>query len=103
LEDAAAMSRSSVLVRLGPLLSVLVLLCLVCPVSAQYLKKINRNNFNQIEQGMTLQQVQKIIGAPGAEQANDGFSVTWIWGSRTKNIRVRFISNRAVGKYETGI
>jgi hypothetical protein len=97
------MSRSSMLVRLGQLLSVLVLLCLVCPAGAEDLKKVNRKNFNQIQEGMTLQQVQKIIGAKGAQQASDGASITWIWGSRTKNIRVKFINNMAVGKYETGI
>ncbi len=66
------MSVSSLL-RLGQT-AMLAVLCLAVAACAN--QKINQDNYNKIQRGMTLKEVEDLFGAPGTkEEGGDGSGV----------------------------
>jgi hypothetical protein len=61
-----------------------LLLALCLAVSACANKKINKDNFDKITNGMTLQEVREILGEAGTKQAGD--AAAGVAGQFTVNI-----------------
>lgn len=66
-----------------------------------FVSKVNENNFEKIEAGMTLQQVINILGKPSHLEAiianNDALTLA-IWRQPNSLIMLKFIANRVAMK-----
>ena len=90
-------------VRMLSVLLGLSLFALACdnPASPQQNKKpqetVTEEMFDKIKLGMTLEQVNEIIGFPGEDTKEAGTSFkTYVWGSGlTKHIQAEFFENKA--------
>ncbi len=72
--------------------------------------KITRSHYDQIQDGMTLSQVESILGT-GKEEAGVGGAIGKIagsakvmrWGDDQKWITVTFVNDKVVAKAEKGL
>jgi len=64
--------------------------------------KVNQENYEQIRVGMNYESVVAILGKPNACDSVANVS-SCVWGNVSKNIKVRFISERAVAVSAQGI
>ncbi len=72
--------------------------------------KITQSNYDKIENGMTVSQVEEILGT-GAEEAGVGGAIGKIaasgkvmtWGDEKKSITVTFANDKVVAKMQKGL
>lgn len=64
--------------------------------------KVTQENYEQIRVGMQYDAVVEILGKPNACDSVANVS-SCVWGNVSKNIKVRFINERAVGISALGI
>jgi len=111
------MMRASALVRLGGL-AVLLALCLA--VAGCGKSKITKENFDKIDNGMSLHEVEAILGE-GSSQGGDGAvvaaqvgvdvtggapppsTVDYLWEKGKKSITVTFRQGKVVAKKNVGL
>ncbi len=94
------MSRKAVGIALLGLMLVVVCGC----------TKITRSNYDKIENGMTLSQVEKILGS-GTEKAGVGGAIgnlagsgkVMTWGDEKKSITVTFVNDKVIAKAQQGL
>src|SRR3954468_17918410 len=110
------MSRSGMLLRSGPALAAVALLCLAvtslaAPKPAAAKGKghgASRQSFLMITEGMSLKDVQRIIGPDGKERGEAlnptyGNVTIWMWGNEKNSIRVHLSNGKVIAKYEVGL
>jgi outer membrane protein assembly factor BamE (lipoprotein component of BamABCDE complex) len=95
-----------VFVVFGPMLGlviVAVLMVFVClgwfaiaPESTVYAKGFSEEAFTQVKVGMTVKEVEGLLGEPMGILATDGTKWTWIDGGRDPNWKERVFSSDAV-------
>jgi hypothetical protein len=111
------MFTSSPIARLGWVVLVLML-CLVLPACGK--KKVTKANFDQIQNDMTLAEVEKVLGA-GTKQEGDGSTMaaqfgvaltpapstrtgeTYQWESGNKTITIFFNNGKVASKTQSGL
>jgi hypothetical protein len=89
-------------------------------VSACGSKKVTRANYDKIIPGMTLQEVEAILGK-GSKEGGDGSNVaaqfgvdvggtapaqsgeTYVWESGSKSITITFVNGKTATKKESGL
>jgi hypothetical protein len=87
--------------------------CLTAATLGGCASKVTKSNYDQVKPGMTLAQVEEILGK-GAEQAGIGGAlgtlagsvkiVCWTEGQKSpKKITVTFVNDKVVAKMETGL
>lgn len=99
---------------------VLVALPLLAILGVGCAGKLSMENYNKVTNGMTLQEVEAILG-PGTEQASTGVSVpgqsvagvtvpgvsvsgkTMTWKKGSKMITVSLVNDKVVGKAQVGL
>ncbi|UCD30609.1 MAG: DUF3862 domain-containing protein [Planctomycetota bacterium] len=72
--------------------------------------KVTQENYDKISTGMTLDEVQKILGK-GTEKSGVGGAIgdlsasakTITWGSEEKNITITFANDKVVTKTQKGL
>jgi hypothetical protein len=87
----------------------LLLIGLVVPVLAGC-SKVNKENYDKIETGMTFKDVEGILGE-GTEKAGIGGAIGEIagsgkvvtWGDEKKSITVTFANDKVVAKAQKGL
>jgi hypothetical protein len=114
------MLRSSRLPRPGPAVLLLVC-CLAVPACAK--GKLTKANYEKIQTGMTLQQVEELLGPGTKDEGGDGSGVaaqfgvdvsggagparksgdTYVWESGTTTITVDFQNGKVTGKHSKGL
>lgn len=72
--------------------------------------KVNQSNYDKIENGMTVSQVEAILGkgtekagAAGAIGALTGSGKVLTWGDDKKSITVTFVNDKVVAKAAQGL
>jgi hypothetical protein len=83
-------------------------MCLLMLVSG--CARISRENYEKIETGMTLSQVESILGM-GTEESGAGGAIGDIgasakvvrWGDENRSITVTFVNNQVVAKAQQGL
>jgi hypothetical protein len=106
------------------LIAVVLVGCLLLPACAN--KKVTKANFDQIKEGMTLADVEAILGKGEKESGGDGGGVaaqagvavggvesmgsrpnsdasTFVWESRDKKITVYFFQGKMRNKTQSGL
>ncbi|HTU91223.1 MAG TPA: hypothetical protein VMF69_14180 [Gemmataceae bacterium] len=96
-----------------------VLILLVCLLLPACKSKVNKANFDKVKDGMTLEEVEKILGK-GSKETGDGSNVAaqfgvalpaapisgggdvYTWESGDNTIRLTFRSGKLVHKQATG-
>ncbi|MGQ4656952.1 DUF3862 domain-containing protein [Aeromonas enteropelogenes] len=64
--------------------------------------KLNRDNCDKLKMGMTYAQASEILGK--AERCDDALGTTsCVWGGEGKNIKIRFIADKATFFSSEGI
>jgi hypothetical protein len=109
--------------RRSCLVALLLVSCLLLPACAN--KKVTKANFDQIKEGMTLADVEKILGK-GEKESGDGSGVaaqagvavggvesmasrpnpdnsTYVWESGDKKITVYFFQDKVRNKTQAGL
>jgi hypothetical protein len=99
-----------------PRIVLILLICLLLPACKS---KVNKANFDKVKEGMTLEEVQKILGK-GEKETGDGSNVAaqfgvaipsapmsgggdvYVWESNTSTIRLTFRGGKLVHKQATG-
>ena len=106
------MSRLAMLVRLAAVLAV----CLLIPACKT---KVTKANYDKITDGMSLEEVEKILGK-GTKETGDGTNVaaqfgvhvesapkgkgdTYTWESGTKSITITFVNDKVTHKTSSGL
>lgn len=92
----------------GKLIGVAVLALLVVALSG--CGKVTKANYDKIETGMTLNQVEDILGK-GTEEAGIGGAIGNVagsakvmkWGDEQKSITVTFANDKVVAKLQKGL
>jgi hypothetical protein len=97
----------------------LLALCLLLPACGK--SKVNKANYDRITTGMTLQEVEGILGKGTKEEGGDGTNVaaqfgvhiesapssrsgeTYTWEKGSKKITVYFLSGKVTNKREEGL
>lgn len=97
-------------------LLVILLVCLLLPACKS---KVNKTNYDKVKEGMSLEEVEKILGK-GEKEMGDGSNVAgqfgvalpaaptagggdvYTWESGDKTIRLTFRSGKLVHKQATG-
>jgi len=68
--------------------------------------KVTKSNYDKVTTGMTVQQVQGILGT-GQEQAGGGIGnltgKVMVWKSGDKKITVTFVNDKVTAKAESGL
>ncbi len=72
--------------------------------------KVTRSNYDKIENGMTVSQVENILGT-GTEKAGIGGAIgnlagsgkVMTWGDDKKSITITFVNDKVVAKAEQGL
>ena len=90
-------------------LTVLVLVALLLPTVAGC-RKVTKGNYDKIENGMSLAEVEKILG-PGAEQAGAagtfgeiaGAGKVMSWEDGEQTITVTFVNDKVTAKSSKGL
>jgi hypothetical protein len=102
---------------------IVLVVCLVIPACGN--PKITKANYEKIQMGMTLQQVEEILGKGEKEEGGDGSNVagqfgvdvggglnlsarpnpgeSYKWETGTKTITVYFLSGRVTNKVPKGL
>jgi hypothetical protein len=82
-----------------------VALALALPVVLAGCSKVDRGHYDQVQTGMTLEQVKKIMGDPdetrsgGVDVLGIGATATTLtWKSGDKSITVTFVNDKVVAK-----
>jgi hypothetical protein len=96
----------------------LLVVCLAVPACGK--SKITRANYDQIKDGMTLQQVEALLG-PGTKEEGDGSGVaaqfgvdvpqaersraveTYVWERGGKSITVYIVNGKVTNKKASGL
>jgi hypothetical protein len=68
--------------------------------------KVSRKNFDKVSEGMSLAQVEKILGneeSGGPSSTMAGASEVLTWQEKDKSISVGFKDDRVMGKAATGL
>ncbi len=80
-------------------------LALSLPVVLAGCSKMNREHYDQVQTGMTLDQVKKILGEPDETKSGGvnvlgvgGSATTMTWKSGDKSITVTFVNDKVVAK-----
>ncbi len=93
-------------VRLGGLIAVLVLVAWVASAAGRD-KGTAKTEYERIEAGMTLVQVEELLGGKGEqrviEKVPQGTRTVQEWKRGTKAIAVEFLNGIVIGKAEKGI
>ncbi|HHQ4689386.1 MULTISPECIES: lipoprotein [Aeromonas] len=64
--------------------------------------KLNRENYDQLKMGMSYAEASAILGK--AERCDDALGTTsCLWGGEGKNIKIRFIADKATFFSSEGI
>ncbi|HEY7326458.1 MAG TPA: hypothetical protein VH592_02385 [Gemmataceae bacterium] len=95
---------------------VVLLMCLLLPACQS---KVNKANFDKVKEGMTLEEVEKVLGK-GSKETGDGSNVAgqfgvaipsaptsgsgdvYTWESNSSTIRLTFRDGKLVHKSATG-
>jgi hypothetical protein len=72
--------------------------------------KVSKENYDKVEAGMTLSQVEKMLGK-GTEKAGVGGAVgnlvgsgrVMTWGDEKRSITITFVNDKVVTKVENGL
>jgi hypothetical protein len=94
-------------VRFGWVVAILALACLVAPVAADY--NLTKKAYEKIDPGLTVEEVQKILGGKGEERAElntKGAEFTiWEWKEKGVDrwIRVEFKNGKVIAKAEKAL
>jgi hypothetical protein len=96
-----------------------VLILLVCLLLPSCQSKVNKANFDKVKEGMSLEEVEKILGK-GSKETGDGSNVAgqfgvaipsvptsgggdvYTWESTSNTIRLTFRDGKLVHKQATG-
>jgi len=99
--------------------SCFVLILLICLLLPACQSKVNKANYDKVKEGMTLEEVEKILGK-GSKETGDGSNVAgqfgvaipsaptagggdvYTWESNTNTIRLTFRDGKLVHKQATG-
>ena len=97
-------------------LALILLICLLLPACQS---KVNKANFDRVKEGMTLEEVEKVLGK-GSKETGDGSNVAgqfgvaipsaptsgggdvYTWESTSSSIRLTFRDGKLVHKQATG-
>ena len=116
------MSRASTLRRLGRA-AVVLALCLVIPACGN--RKVTKANFDKITNGMTLQEVEGILGKGTKDEGGDASVIpakvgvaldgigadqrvksrveTYVWQKGDKTIKVQVLEGKVTNKVQEGL
>jgi hypothetical protein len=111
--DTSAMGRRTFL------LGILVVLCLFVPACRK--SKLTQDNYDQIKTGMTLKEVETLLGPGAKDEGGDGAGVaaqvgvdvggperggkgvtTYVWESGGKRITVHFVNDKVTNRQKEG-
>jgi SmpA / OmlA family len=72
-----------------------IVLMLLITVSLVGCSKINRDNYEKIQVGMTYDEVEAILGTP--DEAHDAIGTrSCVWGKAPETISIKFIADKVV-------